>query len=58
MMEAEGSSVKMNIHDWLYAKSMGSKFSYGDFQKLHAANNGRIQAVVTAYCRYFMRNKE
>ncbi|AUR89999.1 hypothetical protein NVP1216O_63 [Vibrio phage 1.216.O._10N.222.55.C12] len=57
MIEADGSSVKMNVHDWLYAKKIGAKFSYSDFQRLHAANNGRIQAVVTAYCRYFMKVK-
>lgn len=55
MIEADGSSVKMNVHDWSYAKKIGCKFSYSDFQKLHMASNGRIQAVVTAYCRYFMR---
>ena len=58
MIEADGSSVKMNVHDCLYAKRMGCRFKYKDFQKLHAANNGRIQAVVTAYCRYFMGNKK
>ncbi|AGN51433.1 hypothetical protein VPJG_00069 [Vibrio phage jenny 12G5] len=57
MIEAGGSSVKMNVHDWLYAKKIGAKFSYSDFQRLHAANSGRIQAVVTAYCRYFMKVK-
>lgn len=58
MIEADGSSVKMNVLDWTYSKRIGCKFSYADFQKLHAANNGRIQAVVTAYCRYFMRNNK
>lgn len=57
MMEADGSSVKMSVLDWTYAKKLGSRFSYADFQKLHAASNGRIQAVVTAYCRYFMKVK-
>lgn len=58
MIEADGSSVKMNVQDWLYAKRIGCKFSYANFQKLHAENNGRIQAVVTAYCGYFMRNEK
>ena len=57
MMEADGSSVKMSVLDWTYAKRMGCKFSYSDFQRLHVANNDRIQAVVTAYCRYFMKVK-
>lgn len=57
MIETEGSTVKMDVLDWTYAKRMGCKFSYSDFQKLHAANNERIQAVVTAYCRYFMKVK-
>lgn len=48
----------ITVQDWLYSRKLGCRLSYAAYLALYAEQRCNIEAVVSAWCKHFMKRKD
>lgn len=48
---------RLTVKDWLTSREYGCQLSYEEYRELYAEQRCNIEAVVSAWCKHFMKRK-